>query len=350
MYRTSLEGELKLRLKLACTAAAPGEAAAAAACSLTPAVQLEADKRVVFLLSSVARALPETDEWDLSGLLVERQPVSRPTVVAWLNAAYQLVYEEDYEAQGPDEDPACSVEGLHMLLSFADAVDSTRPVLKACCSRLQSLQLHPQLGQQQVALDTNGVGYYFSPTTSKLVSQPSLIESGVTMVATPESPTEQQAAFKQQVAAQIERLLWLAYRLQLQPLVEHMHTCIQAFSIFGLSVLRGCENEVFTPRVLEAAASGVASLPGGKQMLVNSVRGEVLTLADSTASGQANLRPIGLTHLQQLPLKFDAVATCSTLGKPGVAVAVELDLFSNSVIKLGHNTFAAQLRIGPYIQ
>jgi hypothetical protein len=48
---------------------------------------LEADAQVIRLFSSVARQLPETDEWDLSGLLVDGQPVSRATVVAWLKAA-----------------------------------------------------------------------------------------------------------------------------------------------------------------------------------------------------------------------------------------------------------------------
>jgi hypothetical protein len=201
---------------------------------LSAAPQLEADKHVLSFVSLVARALPAGDEWDLSGLLVDGQPVSRATVVAWLNAAYQAAYEVEYQVQQPDQDPVCSVEGLYQLLSFADSVDSTRPVLKACCSRLHSLQLHAQLGQQHVALETNGTGYYFGIATQCLLHQPALTAVGITMDAAPAAASaEERHAFKQQVAAQTEKLLWLAYRLQLQPLVQHLHCFIRALSYFS---------------------------------------------------------------------------------------------------------------------
>jgi hypothetical protein len=317
---------------------------AAAYLPLAAAAQLEADKQVVCLFSLVARALPAGDEWDLSGLLLDGKPVSRATVVAWLNAAYQAAYEEEFEEQQRDKNPACSGEGLYQLLSFADAVDSTRPVLRACCSRLQSLQLHAQLGQQQVALDTDGTGYYFSTRSQRLVYQPDLTAAGLDIDAAPAAPSaEERKAFKQQVAAQTEQLLWLAYRLQLQPLVQHLHNFIQALSHFAQSLLRNKCEAVFTSRVLEAA--GVASLPGGKQMLVDSVRGELLKLNGDTTL--ASLQPVGLTEQQRQPIKFDAQLHCSALKQQGVSVAVELDLFDKSTIKLGHNTFAVQLRVGP---
>jgi hypothetical protein len=138
---------------------------------LAAAVPLEADRQVVCLFSGVARGLPDAEEWDLSGSLVDGQPVSRQTVVAWLNAAYQAAYEVNFEAQKKPNNPACSMTGLYHLLSFADAVDSTKPVLKACCAQLQSLKLHAQLGQQPLMLETNGVGYYFSQIGQKLKCQ-----------------------------------------------------------------------------------------------------------------------------------------------------------------------------------
>ncbi|WIA41200.1 hypothetical protein OEZ86_004815 [Tetradesmus obliquus] len=337
-YSNASEGEQKLRLRLACTTE-PGKPAA------TP---LDADEQLVRLLSLVARALPEGGEWDLSGLLLDGQPVSRAVVVAWLNAAYQQAYGEDFEAQEPDQDPACSVQGLYMLLSFADAVDSTKPLLRACCSQLQRLQLHAQLGQQQVGLDTSEIGYFFH-SNAKLHRQPILTKPGTPMPAAPDAASaEQQAAFKQQVAAQTEQLLWLAHRLQLQPLVQHMHSCVWAMSFFPETVLQELYDDIFTPRVLEAA--GVASLPGGRQMLINSVRGELLTLADSYDFGPANLRPIGLSQEQQQPLKFNAVVACITVDNQGATIAVELDLFGESLIKLGDCYFPVQLRIGPHAQ
>jgi hypothetical protein len=228
-----------------------------AAYILTAAALLEADRQVVCLFSGVARGLPDADEWDLSGLLVDGQPVSRETVVAWLNAAYQAAYEEDFEAQQKADNPACSMTGLYQLLSFADAVDSTRPVLKACCAQLQILQLHAQLGPKQLALETNGTGYYFSKRTQLLMCCTDVSKIAEQVEGAPAATTaEEQQAFNRQVAAQTEQLLWLAHKLQLQPLLQHLNRFVQALSWFTQSLLRHTRNAVFTPCVLEAA--GVA--------------------------------------------------------------------------------------------
>jgi hypothetical protein len=259
-------------------------------------------------------------------------------VVAWLNAAYQTVFDEFFEEQQPEVDPARSVDSLYRLLSFADAVGSTRPVLRACCAQLQSLKLHAQLRQQQVALETDRISYFFHCNNQRLVRQPDMSMGGFYVEATPAAVTaEEQQAFKQQVAAQTEQLLWLAHKLQLQPLVLHMHHFIRALSCFTNSLLRDAD-AVFTPRVLEAA--GVSNLPDGKQVLANSVVGEVLQLSDIAVTG--------LSYEQRQPLKFNAVLQGSSLRFPQGAVPVELDLFDRSVIKVGVSTFNVQLRIGPH--
>ncbi|KAF6252956.1 hypothetical protein COO60DRAFT_1643549 [Scenedesmus sp. NREL 46B-D3] len=58
-------------------------------------------KTVVQLFSKCAAGLPEEPGadtvWDLSNMAVDGQPVSRPLVVAWLNAAYRRAYEAAYE-------------------------------------------------------------------------------------------------------------------------------------------------------------------------------------------------------------------------------------------------------------
>jgi hypothetical protein len=249
-----------------------------------------------------------------------------------------MIYEEDFEQQG--DSPACNVEGLYRLLSFADAVGSTKPLLRACCSQLQSLKLHAQLGQQQVALATDGTSYYFCGTSQKLLRQPDVRQPGTYIQEAPAAASaEERQAFKQQVAAQTEQLLWLAHKLQLQPLLQHLIRFVQTLSHFTRSVLRDVLNEVFTPRVVEAA--GVAGLPGGKQMLMNEVLGEVFTLKGSSITG--------LTEEQRQPLKFEAVLPKTLLGIPGGSqVAVELDLLGRSMVKLGANKFQLQLRIGPH--
>jgi hypothetical protein len=246
------------------------------------------------------------------------------------------MYEQNYEQQ--EDSLQCSVDGLYRLLSFADAVGSTKPLLRACCSQLRGMKLHAQLGQQQVALATDGTSYYFCSVSHRLGRQPDISKLGVEMEEAPAAASaEERQAFMQQVAAQTEQLLWLAHKLQLQPLLQHLGRFIQALSHYPESVLRGVLDAVFTPRVVEAA--GVTGLPGGKQMLMNQVLREVLSLSSIT----------GLTEGQQQPLKFEAVLHSTSLCIPhGVKVAVELDLFGNSLIKLGANMFPVQLRIGPH--
>jgi hypothetical protein len=157
---------------------------------LADAGYLEAGKWVLLAVSSVAGGLPaEADEWDLSGLLVDSQPVSRATVVAWLNAAYQAVLGQVFEAQQPEVDPARSVEGMYKLLLFADAVCSTPPVLRACCAQLQHLKLRAQLRQQQLALDTDAFCYGFDPRTQRLARQPDISSTGSFVEADPAAVT-----------------------------------------------------------------------------------------------------------------------------------------------------------------
>lgn len=105
---------------------------------------------------------------------------------------------------------------------------------------------------------------------------------------------------------------------------------------------------MFAPLVLDAA--GVASLPGGKQMLMNSVLGKVAQLVQTPDGVGTWLHPQGLTQRQREPLKFNAVVKCSGLQMAqGTVMPVELDLFGQSQIKLGNERYPVQLRIGRYI-
>ncbi|WIA39964.1 hypothetical protein OEZ86_013394 [Tetradesmus obliquus] len=338
-HTTAFEEGPRLRIKLAST----GEPGAAAPTPLEPEAYL------VCMYSAVARRLPETEEWDLSGLLVDGQPVSRATAVAWLSAAYQHAYETYFEEQ--QDSSASSAEGLYKLLAFADAVDSTRPLLKACCAGVEDLQLRAQLGQQQVSLETDGTAYFFNSRDGLLMQQTDFNERITGLQGSSEAASaEQQDAFRQQVAAQTEQLLWLAYRLQLQPLAQRLHSFIRALDWFDVSLLDDNYAAVFTTRVLEAA--GVAGLLGGKQMLLNSVLGELAELGEARVDSNAGtwLQPQGLIQRQRDPLKFNAVVKGSGLRMAqGSVIPVELDLFGQSEIKLGKQRYPVQLRIGRYI-
>jgi hypothetical protein len=311
--------------------------AAAAAAPL-----LQAEAYLMRLYSAVAKRLPETEEWDLSGLQVDGQPVSRATVVAWLNAAYQHAYGTDFEEQ--DNSPACTAAGLYSLLAFADAVDSTKPLLAACCAGLEQLQLCAQLGQQQVALKMDGRGYTF--LQDGRLAEPLDCSALVSLMpGIPVAADADQQAFKQQVAAQTEQLLWLGYRLQLEPLVKQLHGVVHTSCVFRNSLLTSSCDAVFSARVLEAA--GVAGVPDGKQMLANSVVGEIAALGKTYHAVGTALDAEGLTEQQKAPLKFNAVVRhTGLLLQQGATVPVELDLFGTSKIKLGQQTCPVQLRIG----
>ncbi len=65
--------------------------------------------------SSCAEGLPaDAEDWDLSQLLVEGDPVKRETVVSWLNCAYQRILDSEFEKQ--QEDPSSSATGEAWLL------------------------------------------------------------------------------------------------------------------------------------------------------------------------------------------------------------------------------------------
>eukprot|EP00882_Tetradesmus_deserticola_P010591 GHRQ01011187.1.p1 GENE.GHRQ01011187.1~~GHRQ01011187.1.p1 ORF type:complete len:301 (+),score=107.77 GHRQ01011187.1:274-1176(+) len=297
------------------------------------------------MFSAVARELPETAECDLSGLVVDGQPVARATVVAWLNAAYQHAFEDEFEEQ--EDSPACTVDGLYTLLLFADAIDSTRPLLKACCSQLQCLELRAQLGQTCVALQTHGTGYALS-AGRQLSCSSSFTEpfNPVDSTAAAASAEEQQG-LTQQVAAQIEQLLWLAYRLQLEPLILHLQDFIRLQSPFSNSLLSNDVHAVFTARV--STAAGVAGLPMGMQMLLNTVLGESMCFKgyEDESGIKTLLLPRNLSQDQRQPLRFKAFVQRSSLPLPqGAVVPVELDLFGTSTIKLGASWLPVQLRIG----
>jgi hypothetical protein len=92
-------------------------------------------------MSACACNLPaDAPEWDLSGLLVDGQPVSLSIVKAWLGAVYKQLgdgqYAEDLHATSR------TVEGLYQLLRFADAVGSRQGVVQACLAHVDALIVH----------------------------------------------------------------------------------------------------------------------------------------------------------------------------------------------------------------
>lgn len=105
-----------------------------------PKQELLADQHIIRSCSVVGAGLPsDAAVWDLSTMLVDMEPVTRATVVAWLNCTYQRIAERDFEPQGQDE--VGTAVGLCKLLAFADAVGSRRGIVSACAELAQEVQL-----------------------------------------------------------------------------------------------------------------------------------------------------------------------------------------------------------------
>lgn len=118
LKRSHVETEELLHIKLADAAASP----------------LAADRAILYSFSSCVRGLPSAStEWDLSQLVIEGQAVERQTVVAWLNAVgNNLADDEVFEQQ--NENPARKVAGLVQLIAFADAVGSSKRLMREVLS------------------------------------------------------------------------------------------------------------------------------------------------------------------------------------------------------------------------
>lgn len=121
------------------------------------AAPLVTDRFSVQCYSSCARALPAAaEEWDLSQLLLEGQPVQRETVVSWLNAMSQHLNNEPMIGDDPETDrPARSMASLAQLLAFADAVGTSRGLLLAIDAQVSAgapLVAEVQMGEQQLQL------------------------------------------------------------------------------------------------------------------------------------------------------------------------------------------------------
>jgi hypothetical protein len=124
---------------------------------------LEASTRLLHACSTCAFGLPrDSSTWDLSNLLIDGHPVSRDTVTAWLKVIYKQ-YEDVPFGEAVPPAPA-SATRLYQLLAFADAVGSSRGVVKACLGGprgLEDLAFEVTVRGQKYQL-TEGEGWHKS--------------------------------------------------------------------------------------------------------------------------------------------------------------------------------------------
>lgn len=303
---------------------------------ISDADRLQADRDILSTFSSCAKKLPDTaTEWDVSGLILEGQQVQRRTVVAWLNLAYQITHGAPYE-----ETPLASslhscmrkFASLAQLLAFADAdaVGTSRGLLLSMDRQSVGAPLAAdvQLGQRPVCV-ASGACYFHQPGTRRLTFYPA---SANYQRYTPAGNDGEVEAAVQQLAQQVESLLYLAYKLELKNIQDRVLTFI--FNSFSSdSVLHGKAllETVLSERVLATEAGAKAS----KQALASALSTKRVTLMDPTYCNlDSLLRPVPRTSEQQA-IKLTAKCQRDFLGfHKGQEVEVEFDPLYSSYVTL----------------
>ena len=289
-----------------------------------------ADPCVVMAMSQCARSLPIRDTWDLTQLIVQDRPVSRNTVIAWLNLAYNVINCCDFEAQTGDTTAA----DFSSLLSFADAVNSKKSLLDAALGKyLPDLRFHLKLGDKAVQLRTDRI-YYFNPKSALQLLEGQL--ASVSSLGTAASE-ETKSAFLSQLAGQTEHLLYISLKLRLPTLLEKLKGFIRLGTGFGSSsnFLRPVVDEILTPRVLDAAAGQNL----GKESLLSTMTGDDLWKV---------LTPVNMPAELESRLRFDATLNDDLAGQPKgsvVPVIVRLTGSKGPTVKIGIHAFGLQLRL-----
>jgi hypothetical protein len=194
---------------------------------------LVVDAALARLCSSRAGGLrAEAAAWDLSKLLIDGQPVQRSTVTRWLDLCYFAIHDRPFEESNVQEQPVLTATQLYQLLSFADAIGSTRGLVNAAIADLDQLPIQATLNGLAVQLKLSD-----APIRFELVSnhRPKVLHQGVDVtyevpktadgMFAPASAVTDAAA---EVAAQVEQLLFIARKLQLQELQQRMEAFITA--------------------------------------------------------------------------------------------------------------------------
>ena len=293
---------------------------------------LEADRIMLQAISGCARAVPQGDQWNLTCLLLNGEPVSRKVLVAWLNSVYQHISGCTFEDQ-PEAAP--TADYLCQLLTFADAVSSSKPLISAIAAEFSDrLVVQGTLGGKEVQLRTSHGFYYFDR------EEPLRLTNGhpAFPVYMAEAASEgEKTIFLDSIADQVEQLLYIGLRLQLSDFLQKMHHCVNQMMSANLR-LWPIRDKVFTPRVVDAAAGSEV----GKKVLINGMTGASLW---DVLAVPARL-PAGMTRV----LKFETTLKKAALGgEVGQTVSVEMDLFhENPYLKIGiGHDFEMQLRVGP---
>lgn len=292
--------------------------------------------------SSCARGLPAAaEEWDVSALLIEGQPVQRETVVAYINAISQHVNNEVVIEEQHDSKPTRSMTALAQLLAFADAVGTSRGLLLALDWQVSASELvaEVQLGDELVQLRGDACHFYAGRSLLELSTVMTLEDSNIQMPKLADMKSaEDKVLLGEHVAAQTEVLLYLAYKLQLPVLQHVMAAFIKQQSCFPTSVLSPkLTRTIMSSRVVAAASAGSDS--DVCNALANSSRMQACSFVMHTGKGMRQLlKPLDLTPELRQPITFKAEVQEDFLCyRKGQEVTARLDLFGTSELVIQQN-------------
>jgi len=310
--------------------------------------QISANIHILRSCCSCAEGLPaDPQEWDLRQLQINGTAVQREAVVAWLNCAYSRILDSVFEEQQSDDADYAyyteTVAGLAQLLAFADAVGSRAGILRSCLMHIDELVLQVQLPFNTFRLQTDGRAYYISSDHCLTYCSPTARSYN----HAPFPSDEAEETFLQQAAQQTEALLFEAQRLQLQPLMDRLHSFIASGTFRNTAIFYGRLEDIFTERVLTASLPAHAS-PGTKEAWISSV----LTLPCGVSRNHnvnhlLDVRSLYDHNRHRGPINFSASLLQDFMGsRAGDRVDVELDLFDRSVIQIGRITWPVQVLLG----
>ncbi|KIZ04506.1 hypothetical protein MNEG_3456 [Monoraphidium neglectum] len=242
-----------------------------------PPPRIPAHRELLRFDSTCVRNLPPGDTWDISGLVIDGQRVTRPVVVAWLEAVYAgSTYWGDTGVPPAEEG---EIDGV-LLLRFADAVGSSIRVVRECYERCreQLASLEVRVRGEPARLKLDGSFYTLQSNFDSLtlvegtfVTETEVAElplgDGAANAAADDFDLEIEATaeLQQNLAAQLERLLHIAYSLGLRELQSRLHHFIHANVQMqsdegeapeGLLPVRLLRDSVFSKRVMAAVDSG----------------------------------------------------------------------------------------------
>lgn len=256
--------------------------------------------------------------------------------MTWLNAAYRVTEDEMFEEQ---PNPSRHLSDFAQLLAFADAVGTSKGLLRVLCSGFQVLQAEVQ-GEAVYSLDLSARHTWYP--NFKLYSS-----SGGAFVgpAAKWSSQQERAAVEQQVVQQLEVLLYFAYKLQREGLQKQLRQAIVMNSSKKGSLLYNSTSGLASERVLAVTGSSTLAF-------VNSLVMQPLSFRSGEGSQQL-LEPVDLTGSHRLALRtnFDAKVLEDFMDyKAGDQVTIDLDLLQHSNISFSckgiSRTYPVRLMLG----